>query len=36
MLLAFIAEVFIVPAVISLLPRVYGARVVARRLEVVG
>jgi predicted RND superfamily exporter protein len=36
MLLAFIAEVFIVPAVISLLPGVYGARVVARRLEAGG
>lgn len=32
MVLAFIAEVFIVPAVISLMPRIYAAPVVARRI----
>ena len=32
MALAFLAEVFIVPAVISLLPRIYGAPAIARRL----
>ena len=32
MVLAFLAEVFIVPAVISLLPRIYGAPAIARRL----
>ena len=32
MVLAFIAEVFIVPAVISLLPRLYAAPAIARRL----
>jgi predicted RND superfamily exporter protein len=32
MVLAFLAEVFIVPAVISLFPRVYGAPAIARRL----
>jgi predicted RND superfamily exporter protein len=32
MVLAFIAEVFIVPAVISLVPRIYAAPVIARRL----
>ena len=34
MVLAFIAEVFVVPAVISLLPRVFGAPVLASRLRV--
>jgi uncharacterized protein len=34
MVLAFIAEVFVVPAVISLLPRVFGAPVVASHLRV--
>ena len=34
MILAFIAEVFIVPAVIALLPRVFGAPVVAARIRV--
>jgi uncharacterized protein len=34
MVLAFIAEVFVVPAVIALLPRVYGAPVVAARVRV--
>jgi len=32
MLLAFIAEVFIVPAVISLAPRIYASPAIARRL----
>jgi uncharacterized protein len=32
MLLAFLAEVFIVPAVISLAPRIYAAPAIARRL----
>jgi predicted RND superfamily exporter protein len=32
MVLAFIAEVFIVPAVISLVPRLYAAPAIARRL----
>jgi predicted RND superfamily exporter protein len=34
MVLAFVAEVFVVPAVISLLPRVFGAPVVASRLRI--
>jgi predicted RND superfamily exporter protein len=34
MVLAFIAEVFVVPAVIRLLPRVFGAPVVASSLRV--
>ena len=33
MILAFIAEVFVVPAVIALLPRVFGAPVVAARIR---
>jgi predicted RND superfamily exporter protein len=32
MVLAFVAEVFIVPAVISLVPRLYAAPAIARRL----
>jgi hypothetical protein len=32
MVLAFIAEVFIVPAVISMVPRLYAAPAIARRL----
>ena len=32
MALAFIAEVFLVPAVIALLPRIFGAPAIARRL----
>jgi predicted RND superfamily exporter protein len=35
MVLAFIAEVFVVPAVISLMPRIYAAPVVARRIGTV-
>jgi predicted RND superfamily exporter protein len=33
MVLAFIAEVFLVPAVIATLPRVFGAPVVAERVR---
>jgi uncharacterized protein len=32
MAVAFIAEVFVVPAVITVLPRVYGTPVAARRM----
>jgi uncharacterized protein len=35
MVLAFLAEVFVVPAVISLVPRIYAAPVVARRIGTV-
>lgn len=33
MILAFIAEVFVVPAVIALLPRVFGSPIVAARIR---
>jgi hypothetical protein len=32
MVVAFVAEVFLVPAIIALTPRIFGAPAVARRL----